>query len=135
MGILEKLKNLRPVSKKQLGQNGEDFVAEKLLKGSWHIDYRNFKTPYGEIDIVARKGREMRILEVKTRRLKVGQSQPEMLELISSEQRIRLQRAARWLWEKNGQRFDVVGQLVAIFESPTGRVVKTTNLPLLSDDC
>lgn len=49
-----------------VGKVGED-IASEFLKGGGHtIVSRNFKKPYGEIDIISRKGRKLFFWEVKT---------------------------------------------------------------------
>ncbi len=49
------------------GVIGEDFTAKYLKKHGYKIVNRNFKTKYGEIDIIATKDEYIVFVEVKTR--------------------------------------------------------------------
>jgi putative endonuclease len=53
--------------KKTLGNQGEAYVAQRLEKAGYTIIDRNYKKPYGEIDLIARKDNEIAFVEVKTR--------------------------------------------------------------------
>ncbi len=50
-----------------LGKLGEDLACEELSRRGYEILARRYRTRYGEIDIVARDGRTIVIVEVKTR--------------------------------------------------------------------
>ena len=49
-----------------IGKWGEDIAAEHLTQHNYEIIKRNVRTPYGEIDIVARQGDITIFVEVKT---------------------------------------------------------------------
>lgn len=51
----------------QVGQFGEDLAAEFLEALGWRILDRNWRTRYGELDLVAADGPSLVIVEVKTR--------------------------------------------------------------------
>ena len=53
--------------RQSIGRRGEDIAAEYLAKKGYTIRVRNFRTRYGEIDLVCRKGSEVIFVEVKTR--------------------------------------------------------------------
>lgn len=53
-------------AKQIVGQKGEDLACKHLEKLGFSIVERNYWRPWGEIDIVARKGKELRFVEVKT---------------------------------------------------------------------
>ena len=55
------------VHKKILGANGEKKVAAYLKKLGMKIVKRNYRTPFGEADLVAEIGDETVFVEVKTR--------------------------------------------------------------------
>ncbi|MBQ8685010.1 MAG: YraN family protein [Clostridia bacterium] len=55
------------VHKKALGKKGERLVADYLKKRGCKILKRNFRTPFGEADIIAAQGEEILFVEVKTR--------------------------------------------------------------------
>lgn len=50
-----------------LGKEGEDLATKFLLSSGFKILERNFRTPFGEIDIIASKGSKIYFFEVKTR--------------------------------------------------------------------
>lgn len=51
----------------RIGKWGEDVAVEHLTRHSYEVIARNARTPYGEIDIVARKDDITIFVEVKTR--------------------------------------------------------------------
>lgn len=53
---------------KQLGASGEELAAQFLCQKGYQILARNLKSRYGEIDILARHGDILVIVEVKTKR-------------------------------------------------------------------
>ncbi len=55
------------VHKKVLGKNGEKLVAQYLKTQGCTLLFKNYKTPFGEADIIARDGDEIAFVEVKTR--------------------------------------------------------------------
>lgn len=50
-----------------LGKIGEDRAADFLKKAGYRIIERNYKTPFGEIDAVAKEGGAIVFVETKTR--------------------------------------------------------------------
>lgn len=54
--------------KQQFGRAGEAFAAEVLQLSGYEILARNYRCKDGEIDIVAKRDREVFFIEVKTRR-------------------------------------------------------------------
>ena len=50
----------------KIGQIGEDLGCMFLKKRGFEIVDRNYWKPWGEIDIVAQKGNDLRFVEVKT---------------------------------------------------------------------
>ena len=55
------------VHKKVLGKTGEKLVQKYLKKRGYKICKTNYKTPFGEADIIAEKDGEVVFVEVKTR--------------------------------------------------------------------
>lgn len=53
--------------KQELGCWGEEQATQYLQQNGYEIIARNVRTPYGEIDVVARKDERMVFVEVKTR--------------------------------------------------------------------
>ena len=52
---------------KKLGAQGEKKAVKFLKRNKYKIIAKNFVSPYGEIDIIARKGDVLAFIEVKTR--------------------------------------------------------------------
>lgn len=51
----------------RIGKWGEQIAVDYLAEHSYEIITRNVRTPYGEIDIIARQGDSTIFVEVKTR--------------------------------------------------------------------
>ncbi|MGB8990458.1 MAG: YraN family protein [Desulfobaccales bacterium] len=96
--------------RRQLGDHGEDLAAAALKQQGYKILERNYVTPLGEIDLIARQGKTLVIVEVKTRKsLTFGSPQ----EAVSFAKQQRLRRLADYyLKDKRlvgkSVRFDVV---------------------------
>lgn len=56
------------MNKKELGTAGEEFAENYLALDKFRILKKNYRTRFGEIDIIALKGRTVYFFEVKTRR-------------------------------------------------------------------
>ncbi len=54
--------------KKLLGKSGEDRAAKHVERLGYRILERNFRTPMGEIDLIALDGDTIAFIEVKTRK-------------------------------------------------------------------
>ena len=124
------LRSVRRVSedpRHHLGQLGERLAAEHLVRRGFQILERNYRTRWGELDIVAFDGRTLSFCEVKTRRLGPdGTVTP--LEAIRARKRSRIRKmAGSWMRERRyrayapvircdaiGVVFDRAGELVAI---------------------
>ena len=110
-----------------LGKIGEELAAEHLIRRGFRILERNYRTRWGELDIVAFDGRTLSFCEVKTRRLGRG-SALGPFDAIGPRKRSRVRRmAASWMRDRNerafapvircdaiGVTFDRAGRLVAI---------------------
>ncbi len=73
----------------RLGHHAELLCAWHLRLRGWRILARRYRSPVGEIDIVARRGRLIVFVEVKARRDRLV-----ALESVSERQRRRVRRAA-----------------------------------------
>jgi putative endonuclease len=51
----------------QTGKLGENIAKDFLEKKGYNIVEQNYKTKYGEIDIIAKKGGELIVVEVRTK--------------------------------------------------------------------
>ncbi|MDF2492135.1 MAG: YraN family protein [Microbacterium sp.] len=77
-----------------LGRAGEDATAAYLRGIGFDVLDRNWRCPLGELDIVARDGSEIVVVEVKTRRTELF---GHPLEAVDARKRARLWRlAAAW---------------------------------------
>jgi putative endonuclease len=100
-----------------LGQRGENVAAKYLREQGLKILVRNFRCAVGEIDIVAREGKTIVFVEVKTR--VVDDPMPE--DQVNQPKRHQLTKAAKFYLGRYGTpqppaRFDVVAIVW-----PTGR--------------
>ncbi len=55
------------MNKIEIGKSGEEEAINFLKRNKYKILNRNFKTKFGEIDIIAKKNGEIVFIEVKTR--------------------------------------------------------------------
>ncbi len=97
-----------------LGQRGEQLAAEHLERLGFAILERNYRTRWGELDLVAFDGSALVFCEVKTRRAPFRQGTP--LEAVTGLKRAQLRKmAGRWLVERSARpradelRFDAIG--------------------------
>lgn len=79
------------MNQKEVGNSGEALACEVLCRQGFKILHRNYRCPYGEIDIIACKGGEVLFVEVKTR-LTDGFGCGR--EAVNSSKRNRIRRAA-----------------------------------------
>jgi putative endonuclease len=112
MQVLDKvMKNAR----RQLGEQGEDLAAVALRQQGYKILERNYVTPMGEIDLIARQGKTLVIVEVKTRKSSRFGSPQESVSLTKQNRLRRL--ADYYLKDKRLTgamvRFDVVAVTLA----------------------
>ncbi|MDA8370792.1 MAG: YraN family protein [Nocardiopsaceae bacterium] len=114
VGVQERIRRGR-----SLGKRGEEVAAAYLERAGMLVLARNWRCREGEIDIVARRGATLVIVEVKTRTsLRFGSP----LEAVTATKRRRLLRLARLWAAEHGTaaartRVDVVSVLVR----PAGR--------------
>ncbi len=55
---------------RNIGTKGENLAEQYLRKKSYKILCKNFRTPFGEIDIIAKHGETIVFVEVKLRKTK-----------------------------------------------------------------
>lgn len=51
----------------RVGREGEEIVSEYLQQRNWEVVARNYKTKFGEIDLIAKQKGEVVFVEVKSR--------------------------------------------------------------------
>jgi putative endonuclease len=106
-----------------LGAHGEDLAAAYLTSAGLHIEQRNWRCRFGEIDIVAWERDVLAIVEVKTRR---GRAHGLPIEAVDGLKQQRLRRlGAVYLSHRRGRphwvptvRFDVVSVLFDTCQAP-----------------
>ncbi|MBC7105406.1 MAG: YraN family protein [Firmicutes bacterium] len=108
------------------GRRGEEEAAAYLARRGYEIVARNYRCPWGEVDIVAREGGTLVFVEVRSR-TSLAFGLPE--ESVDRRKRARLRRAARhYLYSRGGPadgcRFDVVALLL----DPAGGVREIRHL-------
>jgi len=101
-------------NRKQKGQAAEEAAALFLLKQGYKIIQRNFRTRYGEIDIIAQEGEELVFVEVRSL------SNSRLFgpaDTLNHAKQVRLRRLARIYLSQNCCldtvcRFDVVAVII-----------------------
>jgi putative endonuclease len=100
--------------RRRLGQLGEQLAAEHLVRRGFEIVERNYRTRWGELDIVAFDGRTLAFCEVKSRRLSRGATSP--FDALHPPKRAQVRKmAGSWLIERADRpyadvvRFDAIG--------------------------
>lgn len=104
--------------RRRLGSRGEQLAAEHLVRCGFQILERNFRTRWGELDIVAGDADTLVFCEVKTRL--AARSGRDPLESVHLRKRRQVRRiAAQWLSQRPAHprarylRFDAVGVTLA----------------------
>src|SRR2546423_11797095 len=99
------------------GSVGERMAADHMAGRGYSIVARNYRTRFGELDLIAADERSIVFCEVKTRLTGGRAGPPGPLDAIGPAKRRRLRRmAAQWLAEADGERprrslprFDAIG--------------------------
>jgi putative endonuclease len=110
--MLSWLKNLfadSPPPKGALGERGENVAARHLRNKGYRIITRNYRCEMGEIDIIARDGKTLVFVEVKTR----AYDDPSPEEQVNLAKQQAVTRVAKMYLSRYGSpqpaaRFDVV---------------------------
>ncbi len=109
--------------RKNLGNLGENLAVEAIQQRGWEILARNWRCPLGELDIVARDGNVLIIIEVKTRRGRKAGT-PEQAVDVRKQQK--LCQLAQCYVENVGWENDVRLDVVGIELSPQGQLLRLT---------
>src|SRR3954451_20532169 len=105
-----------------LGERGERIAAEHLARAGYTIVATNFRTRFGELDIVAADARCLVFCEVKTRIAGTRRGPAGPLDAIGPRKRARVRAMAReWLASSSASerprraelRFDAIGVLMS----------------------
>jgi putative endonuclease len=118
--------------RRALGARGEELAARHLEARGYQVVERNYRTRYGELDVVARDARFLVICEVKTRIVRDGEGSSDVLGPFAAigprKQRQVRAMAREWLgrarlegtrpselrFDAIGVSFDAAGKLVAL---------------------
>ena len=101
-------------ARQTIGRAGEELACEHLARFGFEILQRNYRSRFGELDVIAFDGRTLVFCEVKARRWpgRAGRA----LEAIDARKRAQVRRIARqWLHEHSPRprpallRFDAIG--------------------------
>ncbi|MEI6125470.1 MAG: YraN family protein [Pseudomonadota bacterium] len=97
-------------SRKKLGERGEEIAIGFLKKNKYKILNKNYRCPFGEIDIIAQQGKTLSFIEVKTRSSELFGAPQEAVHL---QKQKKISRAAlafiqRYQLEDRAARFDVI---------------------------
>lgn len=112
------------VNRRALGLLGEEAAAELLERKGWRILERNWRKPWGELDLVCRDDEDLLVfIEVKAQKVLPGFI-PE--QHIDERKRYRLQRLAQaYLFthpKLRGEKFRI--DVVAVELSPQGEILQ-----------
>lgn len=111
------------MSRKSLGDWGEALAADYLRRRGWEVLARQYRCRFGEVDLIARQGRIVCFVEVKTRtNLSLGLPR----EYVDRRKRERLRRTAACFLAELGEdwaaRFDVAEVYTADDGLQAGRI-------------
>jgi putative endonuclease len=117
--------------RRRTGSKGEELAAQHLLRRGFDIVERNFRTRWGELDVIAFDGRTLVFCEVKCRRVPEDAASVDPFESVHPAKRRQVRRmAARWLVERRDRplaqelRFDAIGVTL----DRQGRLVRLDHL-------
>jgi putative endonuclease len=121
--------------RRRLGARGEELAARHLEARGYQVVERNFRTRYGELDVVARDARFLVFCEVKTRIVRDRAGADDVLGPFAAiglrKQRQVRAMAREWLTQSGlegprppGLRFDAIG----ISFDATGRLLALEHL-------
>jgi putative endonuclease len=111
---------MSPHTRQTRGSLGEQIAVDHLEARGYEIVERNYRTRFGELDVVVADDDALVFCEVKTR-VANGQNGPAMpLDAIGGQKRRRIRRmAAQWLAESDSARprraelrFDAIGVVI-----------------------
>ena len=113
------MKNFR----KNLGNLGEELAVKAIQRRGLEIVARNWRCPLGEIDIIAREGDVLAIIEVKTRRGR-GAGTPE--QGVDLRKQRKLCALAQCYVENIGWEGEVRIDVVGVELSPEGKLLRVS---------
>jgi putative endonuclease len=98
--------------RKRLGDAGEEVAADHLIRSGFRILERNYRTRWGELDLVAFDGTTIAFVEVKSRIAAAGRTPFESVHSRKQQQVRRM--ASSWLSERRPRPYAKVLRFDAI---------------------
>ena len=119
----------------QTGKLGEDLARQYLIKKGYKILTSNFRSRFGEIDIIATKNSTLVFIEVK---LKIGEETGQPEEMINRRKINQIQKMAEIFLQKNPslvQKFPLWRlDTICIVLNPDGSSKRITHWKNISDE-
>ena len=88
----------------------EDFAVDELCRSGWEILDRNFRSPWGEVDIVALKDKKLRFIEVRQRQ------NGNAFESVDSAKQRRIARTSMFWLHRHSVEFDECAFMVCAID-------------------
>ncbi len=118
--------------KRALGDRGESIAAKYLSERGYTVIAANYQKPWGEVDIIAQKGRELHFIEVKTQTVGDRFDEYDFYEAeekVDYKKRLRLRRIIQtYLLEKKLIDSDYCVDVMAIYLNREGEVARIEHL-------
>jgi putative endonuclease len=114
-------------ARKRLGDAGERLAAAWLEAHGYHVLARNWRCPYGELDLIAERDGELVFVEVKTRR---GERMGAPEEAITPTKRRRLIASTlSYLAEQGAEDHPYRIDVLAVALAPSGTLLGIRHYP------
>lgn len=109
-------------AKQNIGNFGENIAAKYLTKNGFSVISRNFRSRYGEIDLIAKKSNKICFIEVKTR---VGNAKGQPYESYRYFKSRSFKRAVQfYLLQNNFKDYKLSLDLISIVLNEKEEVIK-----------
>ncbi len=114
--------------KRRRGDVGEEIACQFLARKGYAVVERNYQKPWGEIDIIAVKGREVRFIEVKTVTREISGAGDELEyrpeEMVTREKLKKVVRTASLYMEQSKDEREYQIDVVGVIMDPEKRVAR-----------
>ncbi len=100
------------------GKKGEEIASKYLKKNGYKILEKNFRKPYGEIDIIAQKGENIAFVEVKTRK---NDLYGTPAEFVTAKKQARLKKAAYTYIQQNNLDAEFTFDIIEVYLNTEGK--------------
>ncbi len=104
---------------KILGAKGERAARRFLKRNGYKILEKNFKSPFGEVDVIAQKGEVIAFIEVKTR---ISDSFGSPSQAVTPERQKRYFNAARYYFAERQIDFVVRFDIIEVFRGEINHI-------------